>query len=129
MAGGLAVIADVPKTTVYALARYVNRCVERIPQACLDKAPSAELRPNQTDQDTLPPYEVLDAILKSYIEENLAGDEIAATQGLDPALVRETLRRVNAAEYKRQQAPPTLKVTAKAFGMGRRYPIAQKFYE
>ena len=129
MAGGLAVIADVPKTTVYALARYVNRAVERIPQACLDKPPSAELRPDQTDQDTLPPYEVLDTILKSYIEENLAADEIAATQGLDPALVRETLRRVNAAEYKRQQAPPTLKVTAKAFGMGRRYPIAQKFYE
>lgn len=129
MAGGLAVIADVPKTTVYALARYVNRSVERIPQACLDKPPSAELRPNQTDQDTLPPYEVLDTILKSYIEDNLGADEIAATQGLDPALVRETLRRVNAAEYKRQQAPPTLKVTAKAFGMGRRYPIAQKFYE
>jgi NAD+ synthetase len=129
MAGGLAVIADLPKTTVYALARYVNRSAERIPQACLDKAPSAELRPNQIDQDTLPPYEVLDTILRSYIEDNLGADEIAATQGLDPALVRETLRRVNAAEYKRQQAPPTLKVTAKAFGMGRRYPIAQKFYE
>jgi NAD+ synthase (glutamine-hydrolysing) len=129
MAGGLAAIADVPKTTVYALARYVNRSAERIPQASLDKPPSAELRPDQTDQDTLPPYEVLDAILKSYIEDNLGADEIAARQGLDPALVRETVRRVNAAEYKRQQAPPTLKVTAKAFGMGRRYPIAQKFYE
>ena len=129
MAGGLAVIADVPKTTVYALARYVNRAGERIPQACLEKAPSAELRPNQTDQDTLPPYEVLDAILRAYIEENLSADEIAATQNLDPDMVRNTLRRVNAAEYKRQQAPPTLKVTAKAFGMGRRYPISQKFYE
>ena len=130
MAGGLAAIADVPKTTVYALARYVNRTSERIPQACLDKPPSAELRPNQTDQDSLPPYEVLDAILKAYIEENRGADEIAATQQhLDPTLVRETVRRVNAAEYKRQQAPPTLKVTGKAFGMGRRYPIAQKFDE
>jgi NAD+ synthetase len=129
MAGGLAAIADVPKTTVYALARYVNRAAERIPQACLDKPPSAELRPNQTDQDTLPPYEVLDTILKAYIEDNLGADEIARTHQIDPALVRETLRRVNAAEYKRQQAPPTLKVTAKAFGMGRRYPIAQKFCE
>lgn len=130
MAGGLAVIADVPKTTVYALARYVNHAAERIPQSCLDKAPSAELRPNQTDQDSLPPYELLDAILKAYIEENRSADEIAASLGhLDPALVRRTVRMVNAAEYKRQQAPPTLKVTAKAFGMGRRYPIAQKFYE
>jgi NAD+ synthetase len=127
MAGGLALIADVPKTLVYELARYVNRAGERIPQACLLKAPSAELRPNQTDQDTLPPYEVLDVILKAYIEENLAGEEIVAQHGLDPDLVRETIRRVNGAEYKRQQAPPTLKVTAKAFGMGRRYPIAQKF--
>jgi len=130
MAGGLAAIADVPKTTVYALARYVNRTAERIPQACLEKPPSAELRPNQTDQDSLPPYEVLDAILKAYIEENRGADEIAASlQHLDPSLVRRTVRMVNAAEYKRQQAPPTLKVTAKAFGMGRRYPIAQKFYE
>jgi NAD+ synthetase len=124
MAGGLAVIADVPKTTVYGLAG------ERIPEACLEKPPSAELRPNQTDQDSLPPYEVLDAILKAYIEENHGADEIAAAfQDIDPSLVRRTVRMVNAAEYKRQQAPPTLKVTAKAFGMGRRFPIAQKFYE
>jgi NAD+ synthase (glutamine-hydrolysing) len=129
MAGGLAVIADVPKTLVYELARYVNRAGERIPQPCLEKAPSAELRPNQTDQDTLPPYEVLDVILRAYIEENLPAQEIVAKYGLDPALVRETIRRVNGAEYKRQQAPPTLKVTAKAFGIGRRYPIAQKFSE
>jgi len=130
MAGGLAVIADVPKTTVYALARYINRSEERIPPACLQKPPSAELRPNQTDQDSLPPYEVLDPILRAYIEENRSADEIAATlPHLDPSLVRRTVRMVNAAEYKRQQAPPTLKVTAKAFGMGRRYPIAQKFYE
>ena len=129
MAGGLAVIADVPKTTVYALARYANRDAERIPQACLEKPPSAELRPHQTDQDTLPPYDVLDAILKAYIEDNLSAEEIAVTQHLDLDLVRETVHRLNGAEYKRQQAPPTLKVTAKAFGMGRRYPIAQKFYE
>ncbi len=129
MAGGLAVIADLPKTTVYALAQYINRSGERIPQACLDKPPSAELRPNQTDQDSLPPYEVLDPVLKAYIEEDRSVDEIAAAQHLDPVLVRRIVRMVNAAEYKRQQAPPTLKVTAKAFGMGRRYPIAQKFCE
>ncbi|MBZ5564320.1 MAG: NAD+ synthase [Acidobacteriia bacterium] len=129
MAGGLAALADVPKTMVYELARYVNRAGERIPQACIDKAPSAELRPNQTDQDTLPPYDVLDTILRDYIEENHGAQEIAAQHHLDEGLVRETIRRVNGAEYKRQQAPPTLKVTAKAFGMGRRFPIAQKFKE
>jgi len=129
MAGGLSVIADVPKTMVYDLARYVNRAGERIPRACLEKAPSAELRPNQTDQDTLPPYEILDVILKACIEENLGAPEIAEKHKLDVELVRETIRRVNGAEYKRQQAAPALKVTAKAFGMGRRYPIAQKFEE
>jgi NAD+ synthetase len=129
MAGGLSVIADVPKTMVYDLARYVNRAGERIPRACLEKAPSAELRPNQTDQDTLPPYETLDVILKAYIEENLGAQEIAEKHKLDVELVRETIRRVNSAEYKRQQGAPALKVTAKAFGMGRRYPIAQKFAE
>jgi NAD+ synthase/NAD+ synthase (glutamine-hydrolysing) len=129
MAGGLAAIADVPKIMVYDLARYVNRAGERIPLACLEKAPSAELRPNQTDQDTLPPYEVLDAILKDYIEENLSPQEIAEKHYLDLALVRDTIRKVDAAEYKRQQAPPTIKVTAKAFGIGRRYPIVQKYTE
>jgi len=129
MAGGLAAIADVPKIMVYDLARYVNRARERIPQACLEKPPSAELRPNQTDQDTLPPYEVLDAILKDYIEEALSSREIAQKHHFDPALVETVVRKVDAAEYKRQQAPPTLKVTAKAFGMGRRYPIAQKYSE
>jgi NAD+ synthetase len=129
MAGGLAAIADVPKIMVYDLARYVNRSGERIPLACLEKPPSAELRPNQTDQDTLPPYEVLDAILKDYIEDALSPQEIAQRHGFDLALVREVVRKVNAAEYKRQQAPPTLKVTAKAFGMGRRYPIVQKYAE
>jgi NAD+ synthetase len=129
MAGGLAAIADVPKIMVYDLARYVNRAGERIPQACLEKPPSAELRPNQTDQDTLPPYEILDVILKDYIEEALSSQEIAEKHGFDLSLVRDTVRQVAGAEYKRQQAPPTLKVTAKAFGMGRRYPIAQKYTE
>jgi NAD+ synthase (glutamine-hydrolysing) len=129
MAGGLSVIADVPKTMVYDLARYVNRGGERIPRACLEKAPSAELRPNQTDQDTLPPYEILDVILKAYIEENLSAEEIVEKHRLDGELVRETIRQVNGAEYKRQQAAPALKVTAKAFGIGRRYPIAQRFSE
>ena len=129
MAGGLAAIADVPKIMVYDLARYVNRAGERIPQACLEKPPSAELRPNQTDQDSLPPYEVLDAILKDYIEEALSSQEIAEKHHFDIALVRDVIRKVDGAEYKRQQAPPTLKVTAKAFGMGRRYPIVQRYSE
>ena len=129
MAGGLAVIADVPKTMVYELARYANRAGERIPQSSLDKAPSAELRPNQTDQDTLPPYETLDLILRASIEENLSAQQISEKHDLSESLVRDTLRKVHQAEYKRQQAPPALKVTAKAFGMGRRYPIAQKFFE
>ncbi len=127
MAGGLAVIGDVPKMMVYDLAHYANRHGERIPAACLVKPPSAELRPNQTDQDTLPAYDVLDVILKAFIEENLCGQEIAAQYQLDPELVRQTIRRVNAAEYKRQQAAPAVKVTAKAFGIGRRFPIAQKW--
>ena len=129
MAGGLAVIADVPKTMVYELARYVNCARERIPQASIQKAPSAELRPNQRDADTLPPYEALDAILRGYIEENLSAGEIAERHHLAADLVRDIVRRVNEAEYKRQQAAPALKVTAKAFGMGRRYPIANKFSE
>jgi NAD+ synthetase len=127
MAGGLSVIADVPKTMVYALARYINRERERIPRACLEKAPSAELKPNQTDQDTLPPYEVLDVILKGIIEDRLCAKEIADKYKFDLKLVEDIARRVARAEYKRQQAAPALKVTAKAFGMGRRYPIAQKF--
>jgi NAD+ synthetase len=129
MAGGLAAIADVPKIMVYDLAHYVNRAGERIPQACLEKPPSAELRPNQTDQDTLPPYEVLDAILKDYVEDALSSQEIAEKHHFDISMVRDTIRKVDGAEYKRQQAPPTLKVTAKAFGMGRRYPIAQRYSE
>jgi NAD+ synthetase len=129
MAGGLSVIADVPKTMVYDLARYVNRCGERIPVACLEKPPSAELRADQIDQDTLPPYDVLDIILKAHIEEQLSAQEIVEKYRLEPEVVRDTVQRVQGAEYKRQQAAPALKVTAKAFGVGRRYPIAQKYSE
>jgi NAD+ synthase (glutamine-hydrolysing) len=129
MAGGLAVIGDVPKTMVYELARHINTGAAEgpIPKACLDKPPSAELRPNQADQDTLPPYEILDTILRAFIEESLSAEEISSRYSLDPDAVRETLRLVSRAEYKRQQAAPTLKVTVKAFGMGRRFPIAQRF--
>ncbi len=132
MAGGLAVIADVPKTMVYDLARCAN---ERgtgsgpIPQACFDKPPSAELRPNQTDQDTLPPYEILDAVLRAYIEERLSAQEITERLHIEPAIVSDIVHRIAKAEYKRQQAAPVLKVTEKAFGMGRRFPIANKYLE
>ncbi len=130
MAGGLAVIADVPKTMVYEIARYINAqaaAAPPIPKASLEKPPSAELRPNQTDQDTLPPYDVLDAILRAHIEENSSAREIVERFGFNSELVRQILRRVANAEYKRQQAAPALKVTAKAFGIGRRLPIANKF--
>ena len=123
MSGGLAVLADVPKVMVYELARYINRDREVIPASVLGKPPSAELRPNQTDQDSLPPYEILDAILQGYIEEEKSADEIAA-RGFDPDLVREVIRKVDRSEYKRRQAAPGLRVTSKAFGMGRRMPIA-----
>jgi NAD+ synthase (glutamine-hydrolysing) len=123
MCGGLAVISDVPKTMVYVLARYINREREIIPASVLVKPPSAELRPNQTDQDSLPPYEILDAILHLYIEENKPAAEIIAA-GYDAALVREIIRKIDRAEYKRRQAALGLKVTTKAFGMGRRIPIA-----
>ena len=130
MAGGLAVIGDVPKTMVYEVARYINSfsgVTGPIPQACLEKPPSAELRPNQTDQDTLPPYDVLDTILRAYIEDNLCAQDIIARFRLDPAVVHQTVRRIISAEYKRQQAAPALRVTSKAFGIGRRFPIANKF--
>jgi len=136
MAGGLAVIADVPKTVVYELARYINHApsaVNRerpvIPAASLTKPPSAELRPNQTDQDTLPPYDVLDAILKRYIEESKSAAEIIAETKFDEKLVRGIVRKINLNEYKRKQAPPCLRVTTKAFGIGRRVPIAQRYVE
>jgi NAD+ synthase (glutamine-hydrolysing) len=127
MAGGLAVISDVPKTMVYELASFANRAKERIPKAVLTKAPSAELRANQTDQDTLPPYEVLDRILKAYVEDLRAPEEIAREFGYPSDLVRSVTLQVDRNEYKRKQAPPGLKVTSKAFSVGRRFPLAQKF--
>jgi NAD+ synthase (glutamine-hydrolysing) len=126
MAGGLAVIADVPKTRVYELARYVNRRGEIIPESSLHKAPSAELRPDQADQDTLPPYETLDPILEAYVEEAKEVNEIVS-RGFDRQEVEEVVRRVDANEYKRYQAAPALKVTPRAFGTGWRMPIAQGY--
>jgi len=128
MAGGLAVISDVPKTLVYRLARFINRTVERIPRASIDKPPSAELRPDQLDQDTLPPYDVLDRVLELYVEEQLGVEAIVA-QGVDPDLVRKIVRMIERAEYKRRQAAPGLIVTRKAFGPGRRIPLANAFSE
>jgi NAD+ synthase (glutamine-hydrolysing) len=126
MCGGLAVISDVPKGLVYKLARHANREKELIPEAVFTKPPSAELRPNQTDQDSLPPYDTLDAILRLYIEENQPPGKIEKA-GFDARVVRDILKKINQNEYKRRQMAPGLKVTTKAFGMGRRIPIAQKF--
>jgi NAD+ synthase (glutamine-hydrolysing) len=127
MAGGLAVISDVPKTMVYELAAFANRPKPRIPEAIFTKAPSAELRANQTDQDSLPPYDVLDRILKSFVEDLRSAEEIAQHYGFPPELVNWVTRQVDRNEYKRKQAPPGLKVTSKAFSVGRRFPLAQKF--
>ena len=126
MCGGLAVISDVPKTLVYRLARYVNSRNPVIPDSTLDKPPSAELRPDQKDSDSLPPYEVLDTILEAYVEDNQSPEDIAAEHDFDPALVRKVAGMVDRSEYKRQQAAPGLKISPKAFGFGRRYPIAAK---
>jgi len=120
------VISDVPKTLVYRLSRYVNSRRPVIPQASLEKPPSAELRPNQKDSDTLPPYEVLDAILEDYVEDSHTAEQIAADRGFDVTLVRRVIRMVERTEYKRQQAAPGLKISPKAFGYGRRFPIAAK---
>jgi NAD+ synthase (glutamine-hydrolysing) len=126
MNGGLAVLADVPKTSVYRIARFINRDREIIPERIITKPPSAELKPDQRDQDDLPPYEILDEILTAYIEDNKAPGEIAAV-GLDPSLVKDIIDRVDRNEYKRDQSPPGLKVTTKSFGYGRRFPIAQRY--
>jgi len=126
MVGGLAVIGDVMKTKVYALSRYVNRKREVIPWATIEKPPSAELRPEQRDTDSLPPYEVLDPILEAYVERYCSAEQIADEQDVDVALVRSVLQLVERSEYKRQQAAPVLKVTKKSFGTGRRFPIAVK---
>ena len=130
MAGGLAVISDVPKTMVYELARWMNSIqrdqvqTEIIPRSTIEKPPSAELKPNQKDQDTLPPYDVLDEILQLYVEENLSARDIIA-RGFEEKTVRWVQRRVDLNEYKREQAAPGLKVTSRAFGIGRKMPIAQ----
>jgi NAD+ synthase (glutamine-hydrolysing) len=135
MAGGLAVINDVPKTMVYELARWINsdksragRRGEIIPLSTIEKPPSAELKPGQTDQDTLPPYDVLDEILRLYVEENMSARDIIA-HGFEEKTVRWVQRRVDINEYKREQAAPGIKVTSRAFGVGRRMPIAQKYVD
>jgi len=126
MVGGLAVISDVPKTLVYRLSHYVNSRRPVIPQASLEKPPSAELRPDQKDSDSLPPYAVLDAVLEDYVEDSHSAEQIAADHKFDLDLVRRVIRMVDRAEYKRQQAAPGLKISPKAFGYGRRFPIAAK---
>ena len=126
MVGGLAVISDVPKTLVYRLSEYVNSRRAVIPQATLEKPPSAELRPDQKDSDSLPPYEVLDAVLEDYVEDAHSADQIAASRGFDIETVRRVIRMVDRAEYKRQQAAPGIKISPKAFGYGRQFPIAAK---
>lgn len=128
MAGGFAVLKDVPKTVVYQLSRYVNGRAGRdiIPNSILTKAPTAELRSNQTDQDSLPPYDVLDAIIEAYVEENHHFDEIVK-KGFDPAIVRKVITLIDRSEYKRRQAPPGIKITPRAFGKDWRLPITNKF--
>ena len=126
MCGGLAVISDLPKCRVYEVSRWINREREIIPWNTVDKPPSAELRPDQKDQDTLPPYEILDAILELYVENQLSADEIIS-RGYEEATVRWVQRRVDLNEWKRHQAAPGLRVTSKAFGIGRRMPIVQRF--
>jgi NAD+ synthase/NAD+ synthase (glutamine-hydrolysing) len=141
MAGGLALISDVPKTMVYALAEHINSTGgmlgndeqqgpegrEVIPRACITKAPSAELRPNQLDQDTLPPYDALDRILRDYVEEVMSPEEIAEKENLPLKMAEEIALKVDRNEYKRQQAAIGLKITSKAFGIGRKFPVAQLY--
>ena len=122
----LAVISDIPKTMCYRLARYINQEREVIPERVLTRAPSAELKPDQKDQDSLPPYDILDAILKGYVEEGLSRRDLIA-QGFAEAVVNDVVRKVDLNEYKRKQAAPGLKITPLAFGVGRRIPIVQKY--
>jgi NAD+ synthase (glutamine-hydrolysing) len=126
MAGGLAVINDVPKTLIYRLSRFANSRTPVIPKATLDKPPSAELRAGQKDTDSLPAYDVLDAILEDYIEDSRSAEEISRSHGFDLTLVKDVIRMVERNEYKRQQAAPGIKISPKAFGYGRRFPIAAK---
>jgi NAD+ synthase (glutamine-hydrolysing) len=129
MVGGFCVLKDVFKTTVYELAEYVNRRGSRpiIPEYIITRAPSAELRPDQTDQDTLPPYPILDAILKAYIEKDTRAETIVGL-GYDPKIVRWVIDRVDSAEYKRRQSPPGIKITTRAFGRDRRMPITNRYH-
>jgi NAD+ synthase (glutamine-hydrolysing) len=126
MAGGLAILSDVLKTVVYDVARYINRDREIIPYSTIEKPPSAELRPDQKDEDSLPPYPVLDEILSAYIEDGMTRKDMIE-KGMDPELVEDIAKKVDRNEYKRKQAPPGLKITSLAFGIGRRIPIAQRF--
>jgi NAD+ synthetase len=128
MCGGLAVIQDVPKTTVWELSRWINQHFgkEIIPRNSIEKVPSAELKPNQTDQDSLPPYDVLDEIIERYIEGEMGAAQIIA-DGFDANTVNRVIRLIDRSEYKRRQAAPGLKVTSRAFGFGRRMPIAQNY--
>jgi NAD+ synthase (glutamine-hydrolysing) len=126
MVGGLAVISDVPKTLVYRLSTYVNSRRKVIPEATIEKPPSAELRPEQKDSDSLPPYDVLDVILENFVEDSYPAEDIARLHNIDSELVRRVIRMVERSEYKRQQAAPGIKISAKAFGYGRRFPIAAK---
>ena len=132
MAGGFAVLRDVPKQLVYALVRWRNAqegepARELVPSSVLDRAPSAELRPDQRDEDSLPPYEVLDRILEDYVERDMSPDAIAAADGIDLETVEEVIRMVDRSEYKRRQAPPGIKISPKAFGRDRRLPITNRF--
>jgi len=126
MVGGLAVISDVPKTMVYRLSRYVNARRPVIPKSTMEKPPSAELRNDQRDSDSLPPYEMLDTILEDYVEDSKTAEQIAAERQFDINIVRRIITMVERSEYKRQQAAPGLKISEKAFGVGRRFPIASK---
>lgn len=126
MAGGFAVIKDVPKTLVYELARYRNRISKMFPESILTKAPTAELRENQKDQDSLPPYEILDPILKAYVEEDSSPEEISAT-GFNVDIVKKVINMVDRSEYKRRQSPPGIKITQRAFGKDRRLPITNRY--
>jgi NAD+ synthetase len=130
MCGGLAVISDVPKTMVWEMSRWINQHEGReiIPRSSIEKVPSAELRPNQTDQDSLPPYDVLDKIMHAYVEEDKGTAEIIA-EGFDPPMVMRVIKLIDRSEYKRRQAAPGLKVTSRAFGFGRRMPIAQNYVQ
>src|SRR5260370_26545785 len=127
MVGGLSVISYIPNTLVYRLSKYVNSRRAVIPQATIEKPPSAELRPNQKDSDSLPPYEILDAVLEDYVEDARSAEQIATTHGFDIEVVGRVVRMVDPAEYKRQQAAPGIKISPKAFGYGRRFPLAAKY--